>query len=132
MDSLDFDLHELILDQLASILSIDVDTTNEDALRLANRCPELPTDKDPGIGKPQQSIGFITKSYRQNISALASFAHQSQALVHNDCLQEIGKIIDMIIHSSDPAHVYIKKFLARYQSQGYPLSTNGIILGLTI
>ncbi|CAG8472314.1 2360_t:CDS:10 [Dentiscutata erythropus] len=251
MDSLDFDLHELILDQLASILSSDVDTTNEDVLRLANRCPELPTDKDPGIGKPQQSIDFITKSYRQNISALASFAagtgneahvnkilpillnylkffpnfsfeddlqwkdfsppdqlsdkivsellniatkttayrekifkdicsflgrlahllkcgdaeyictvvlpmlnglfraiqssnfpwhcnefesfaHQSQALVHNDCLQEIGKIIDTIAHSSDPAHVYIKKFLARYQSQGYPLSTNGIILGLTM
>ncbi|CAG8512007.1 16686_t:CDS:10 [Gigaspora margarita] len=260
MDSLDFDLHELILDQLASILSIDVDTTNEDVLRLANRCPELPTDKDPGISKPEQSIGFITKSYRQNISAIASFAagtnneahmnkilpillnylkffpnfsfeddlqwkgtindfisdfsppdqltdkivsellniatkttayrekifkdicsflgrlahllkcenvaeyictivlpmlnglfrairssnipwhcnefesfaHQSQTLVQNDCLQEVGKIIDTIAHSSDPEHIYTKKFLSRYQSQGYPLSTNGLILGLTI
>ncbi|CAG8611324.1 9214_t:CDS:10 [Cetraspora pellucida] len=250
MDSLEFDLHELILDQLASILSVDVDTTNEDVLRLANRCPELPIDKDPDIGKPQQSICFITKSYLQNISALASFAagtynevhvdkvlpillnylkffpnfsfeddlrwkdfsppdqlsdkiisellniatrttayrerifkdicsflgrlgfllkcgdaeyictivlpllngmfraiessnfpwhcnefesfaHQSQALVHNDCLQEVGKIIDTIVQSSDPAHHYTKKFLSRYQYHGYPLSTNGIILGLT-
>ncbi|RIB20540.1 hypothetical protein C2G38_1185676 [Gigaspora rosea] len=61
-----------------------------------------------------------------------SFAHQSQTLVQNDCLQEVGKIIDMIAHSSDPEHIYTKKFLSRYQSQGYPLSTNGLILGLTI
>ncbi|GES90544.1 phosphatidylinositol 4-kinase [Rhizophagus clarus] len=248
MDSLEFDLHGLLLDQLAYTLSIDSDTTNEEVLRLIKRCPELLDDDIEG--EKEKHVILMTKTLTQNISALASFAantkcetyvneilpillnylrylpifsfepdltwkefslpdqlseklisgllkiatrfsqkrdkifkdvceslgkmanqlrcgnaeyictvilpllkgffrafqtshlpwhcndfesvaHQTQSLVNNDCLQEVGQIIDTLIQSLEPQHYYAKKFLSRYQHQGSPLSSNGIILDIT-
>jgi hypothetical protein len=58
-------------------------------------------------------------------------AHQTQSLVNNDCLQEVGQIIETVIQSLEPQHYYAKKFLLRYQHRGSPLSSNGIILDIT-
>jgi hypothetical protein len=58
-------------------------------------------------------------------------AHQTQSLVNNDCLQEVGQIIETASQSLEQQHYYAKKFLLRYQYRGSPLSSNGIILGIT-
>ncbi|CAG8689893.1 17249_t:CDS:10, partial [Rhizophagus irregularis] len=230
MDSLEFDLHGLVLDQLADTLSIDSGTTNDEVSRLIKRCPEL-LDDDNG-GEKEKHVILMTKTLTQNVSALASFtantkcetyvneilpillnylrylpifsfeqdltwrdqlsdklisgllkiatnfsqnrdkifkdvcaslgkladqlrcgngffrafqtshlpwhcndfesvAHQTQSLVNNDCLQEVGQIIDTVIQSLEPQHYYAKKFLSRYQHRGSPLSSNGIILDIT-
>jgi phosphatidylinositol 4-kinase len=60
-----------------------------------------------------------------------SVAHQTQPLVNNDCLQEVGQIIETLTQSLEPQHYYAKKFLSRYQHRGSPLSSNGIILDIT-
>ncbi|CAG8451375.1 73_t:CDS:10 [Funneliformis mosseae] len=241
MDSLECDLHGLIMEQLVDILSIDPDTTKEEVSRFIKRCPELP--KDDNISEEgNHNIILMTKILKQNISALASltaktkceayadeilpillnylryipifsfesdltwkgelisellkiaikFGHkrdiivkdicaflgilekkltcgnveyictvilpllngffraiqsshiswncndfefvalQTQLLVSNDCLQEVGQIIETVLQSSEPRYYYAKKFLMRYQYRGSPLSSNGIIFGITI
>ncbi|CAG8438690.1 9724_t:CDS:10 [Diversispora eburnea] len=68
--SLEFDLHGLILNQLAEVLSSDNnDTTNEELERLIKRCPEISMNNEE-----ENQIGIINKICVQNISALASFA----------------------------------------------------------
>ncbi|CAI2164532.1 12975_t:CDS:10 [Funneliformis geosporum] len=217
--SLEFDLHGLIVEQLADILGIDPDTTNEEVSRLIKRCPELPKD-DNRSDEGNHKIILMTKTLKQNISALASLtantkkfslpdqlsgeliskllkiatkfgqkrdiifkdicallgnlekklrcgnveyvctvilpllngffralqsshipwhyndfefvAHQTQPLVNNDCLQEVGQIIETALQSSEPQYYYAKKFLLRYQYRCSPLSSNGIIFGITI
>ncbi|CAG8516675.1 5515_t:CDS:10 [Ambispora gerdemannii] len=80
MDSLEFDLHALILDSLANVLSRQVtSTTKDELLRLVTRCPLLlPSD---GL-ENGNAVGFMTKSYQQSISSLAVFAANTTSTTH--------------------------------------------------
>jgi len=57
--SLEFDLHGLVLDQLADILSIDPDSTKEEVSRLIKRCPELLDDDGNGGEKGKHVILIV-------------------------------------------------------------------------
>ncbi len=60
--SLEFDLHGLIVEQLADILSIDPDTTKEEISRLIKRCPELPNDGDNISKEEKHNVILMVRS----------------------------------------------------------------------
>ncbi|CAG8438698.1 9725_t:CDS:10 [Diversispora eburnea] len=57
-----------------------------------------------------------------NCNDFESLAHQSQLLIHNDCLKEVVLILETVIQSTDLSLNYAKKTLLRYSILGYPLS----------
>ncbi|CAG8442864.1 12657_t:CDS:10, partial [Acaulospora colombiana] len=242
-DSFEFDLHTLVLDQLADILSTDPDTTDEEIVRLINRCPQIPVDGDVGLGvinriciqnitalshfaantrnkafvekilpillnylkllpkfsfeddltwkdyslpdrlseviitellniaiKSNQCRGTILEEVVSFIGGFSellkcgnviyistivlpmlngmfralhksqilwnsddfeSLAHHLQALVSNDCIQEVDSTLESLTQSTDSSLAYARKFLSRYSFQGCPLSSGVIMYSFT-
>jgi hypothetical protein len=49
--SLEFDLHALVLNVLAKVLSDDLHTSTEEVTRLVERCPPIPNDNSDGANE---------------------------------------------------------------------------------
>ncbi|CAG8502818.1 1116_t:CDS:10, partial [Ambispora leptoticha] len=100
MDSLEFDLHALILDSLANALSRQVASTTEDELfRLVSRCPSLSSNGSFEDGTPSGNAVAMTKSCQQSISSLAIFAANTTSTTH--LLEVLPHLLDYLNHLPD-------------------------------
>nr|CAG8453226.1 5703_t:CDS:10 [Entrophospora candida] len=221
MNSLELNLHAIILDELSNVLGTDPETTKEEVSQLIKRClPMMPMINKDEVESENLDFkaGLMTKALFQDVSALAFFAsittnesyvdeilpillnylknlarfsyeenltwkevfsllgklgaelktqnaehvctivipilngllrsiesshhpwhfqdfeyfaHQTQTIIDNDTLQEVQQIIETILKSSESHHIYVKRFLSRYQNQGFPISGNGLLYYVT-